>query len=85
MTHPLEVLSVSEARTGFTYRGLRAYWDRRRLWNSLEWHTVERNIRRFCEPAYGYLKRKRVGKVTVYYPTIKFWDIYETAKAMVRK
>ena len=42
-------------RRCFTYRSLRAYWDRRRLWRELEWHTVERNIRWLAEE--GLLER----------------------------
>jgi hypothetical protein len=45
-----------KGRKCFTYRGLRAYWDSRRMYD-LEWHTVERNIRRLAE--LGWLSRRR--------------------------
>jgi len=40
----------------FNYRKLRAYWDKKRMWRVIEWHTVERNIRRFAE--LGWLERQ---------------------------
>ena len=51
-------------RRCFTYRGLRAYWDVRRLWNELEWHTVERNIRWLAEN--GLLRRIQRGRSVIF-------------------
>lgn len=33
----------------FTYKGLRWYYNKTRAYRHLEWHTVERNIRRLAE------------------------------------
>jgi len=96
--HPIEVFTVAELKTivligdylvrygkrGFTYRGLRAYWDARKAYKVLEWHTVERIIRRFCRPPYDLLVRRRVKRGTVYYPTTTFWMTYEWLKSQLR-
>lgn len=42
----------------FTYRGLRRYWDRKRAYYTLEWHTAERAIRKLAED--GWLKRVEI-------------------------
>ncbi len=44
----------------FNYRRLRAFWDRRRMWRSLEWHTAERVVRLFAED--GLLERRGRGR-----------------------
>ncbi len=43
----------------FTYKGLRWYYNKQRWYKTLEWHTVERNIRRFAE--LGWLSRRIFG------------------------
>ena len=40
----------------FTYRGLRWYWDTKRLHNGLEWHTAERVVRKLAQ--LGWLSRR---------------------------
>jgi len=40
----------------FTYKGLRWWYNRQRYYKELEWHTVERNIRRLAE--LGWLQRR---------------------------
>ena len=44
----------------FTYRGLRRFWDMRRMWRVLEWHTVERVVRELAQ--YGWLARRWSGR-----------------------
>ena len=44
----------------FDYRKLRAFWDRRRMWRSLEWHTAERVVRKLAEG--GWLAREWSGR-----------------------
>ena len=64
-------------RKGFTYAGLRAYWQQHRLWTVADWHTVERIIRRFASQSYGYLRRIRKGRKYIYIPTETFWTVYK--------
>ncbi|RLG59856.1 hypothetical protein DRN86_03575 [Candidatus Geothermarchaeota archaeon] len=57
----------------FTYRGLRAFWSKNKLYKESEWHTIERKIRKMCER--GLLKRIVVKKgFVVFCPTQLFWD-----------
>ncbi len=56
--------SRGDGRKCFTYRGLRAWWDKERKYEGSEWHTVERSIRRLAEM--GYLKRLRRGRRVVF-------------------
>ena len=49
-----EYLGYRRGETGkdircFTYKGLRWYYNKTRAYRHLEWHTVERNIRRLAE------------------------------------
>ena len=49
-----EYLRYRRGETGkdircFTYKGLRWYYNKTRAYRHLEWHTVERNIRRLAE------------------------------------
>ena len=87
---PWKVLSGTEIRvvfmiakylkekgySGFTYAGLRAYWQRNKLWRIADWHTIERIIRRFAHPTYTYLYRIKKGRKYIYVPTTVFWDVY---------
>lgn len=47
----------------FTYRGLRSYWDRLRMY-SLEWHTVERAVRELART--GWLVRVQKGRRVIF-------------------
>ena len=44
----------------FTYRGLMGWWSRKGLYRSIDWHTVERAVRRLAEV--GVLKRVFKGR-----------------------
>ena len=58
-----DYLSERSGQRCFTYRGLRRYWDRRRLY-SLEWHTAERAVRRLAEAK--WLVRVRRGRRVIF-------------------
>ena len=83
-----EYLQVKRRR-GFTYRGLRAYWDMKGLYRderdpAREWHTVERAIRKLAE--LGFLERRhpRSNKKTViFYPTKRFWRVIEEREGLI--
>ena len=47
----------SRGQMCFTYNGLRAHHARRRFYTDLDWHTVERNIRKMAEERRGILRR----------------------------
>ncbi|ALL02085.1 hypothetical protein Pyrde_2042 [Pyrodictium delaneyi] len=56
-----EYLSNKKGRRDcFVYKYLRMYYERRGWENVVEWHTVERNIRRLAE--HGWLVRRVYAK-----------------------
>ena len=65
----------------FTYRGLRAWWSRNRLYEGSEWHTVERAVRKLAEQ--GYLKRLQRGKRVVFCPTPFLYDVFRELDEIV--
>ena len=65
----------------FTYRGLRAWWSRNRLWEGSEWHTVERAVRKLAES--GYLRRVRRGRRVVFCPSPLLYNIFEELEKIV--
>lgn len=58
----------------FTYRGLRGYYNKNRLYMELEWHTAERNIRRLAE--LGWLERRGSGRSVYFCLTEKLETLY---------
>lgn len=65
----------------FTYRSLRAFWDKHRMYD-LEWHTVERALRKLSELHYldrrHYKKgRKKLVVFCCNSMTYSFFDWYD--------
>ncbi len=79
--------SGEQPRRCFTYRGIRAYWTRNKLWDTIEYHTLTRNIRKLVE--LGYLKRIYIkhmrarGSRTIYCPTQRFYDVIKEREKVV--
>ncbi|RLG80248.1 MAG: hypothetical protein DRO40_11470 [Thermoprotei archaeon] len=80
---------VVKKRRGFTYRGLRKYWDIKGVYRDKkdpahEWHTVERNIRELAQQ--GFLKRKHPRnnkKTVIFYPTKRFWNVIKEREGLI--
>ncbi len=64
-----------------SYRGLRTWIYRSTMYRDLEWHTVERALRRLAED--GYLQRIQLkGNKTIYCPK---QDIETTITTMIQQ
>ncbi len=81
---------VENMKKGFTYRGLRAYWARLKLYRSQndplrEWHTFERVIRKLAEK--GFLERRIYKRsrrqFVVFYPTVLFDELIEERRGLL--
>lgn len=81
---------VENMKKGFTYRGLRAYWARLKLYRSQndplhEWHTFERVIRKLAEKRYleRRIYKKNRRQFVVFYPTVLFDEIIEERRGLL--